>query len=89
MRRLLDAAGFADVAHATVAKVGESPSAAEAAIGLVEGNPVIGAIMERLPEALREIETAVARDIAAELGDHPVRSPLSAHIFTAKVAPTP
>jgi ubiquinone/menaquinone biosynthesis C-methylase UbiE len=89
VRQLLDAAGFAEVAHATVAKVGESPSAAEAAIGLVEGNPVIGTIMERRPEALRDIEAAVARGIAAELGDHPVRSPLSAHIFTAKVAARP
>jgi ubiquinone/menaquinone biosynthesis C-methylase UbiE len=83
MRRLLDEAGFGRVTHATVEKTGESPSAAAAAIGLVEGNPVIGTIMERGPGALRDIESAVARNVAAELGDHPVRSPLSAHIFTA------
>jgi hypothetical protein len=82
VRRLLDEAGFARVAHATVEKTGESPSAAEAAIGLVEGNPVIGTIMERGPGALRDIEAAVARNVAAELGDRPVRSPLSAHVFT-------
>ena len=81
VRRLLDEAGFARVTHATVEKTGESPSAAEAAIGLVEGNPVIGTIMERGPGALRDIEAAVARNVAAELGDHPVRSPLSAHVF--------
>ena len=40
------------------------------------------AIMDRRPEALPEIRAAVARNIAAELGDHPVRSPLRAHVFT-------
>ena len=66
----------------TVAKVGTSPSAADAATGLVEGNPVIGAIMARRPDALPDIRAAVARNIAAELGDHPVRTPLRAHVFT-------
>ena len=56
-------------------KVGTSPSARDAATGLVEGNPVIGAIMARRPDALPEIRAAVARNIAAELGDHPVRPP--------------
>ena len=64
--------------------MGESPSAAEAATGLVEGNPVYGAIMERRPEALPDIKAAVARNLAAELGDHPVRCRLRAHVFTAR-----
>jgi ubiquinone/menaquinone biosynthesis C-methylase UbiE len=84
VRSLLRAAGFADVQCVTVEKVGQSPSAAEAAIGLVEGNPVYGTIMERRPEALRDIEAAVARNLAEELGDHPLRSPLRAHVFTAR-----
>ena len=84
MRGLLDAAGFVDVASEAVEKVGTSPSADDAATGLVEGNPVIGAIMERRPEALAGIKAAVARNIAAELGDHPVRGPLRAHVFTAR-----
>jgi SAM-dependent methyltransferase len=83
VRALLDAAGFSDVRAETVEKVGQSPSAAAAALGLVEGNPIFGAIMERRPEALPEIKAAVALNIAAELGDHPVRSPLSAHVFSA------
>ena len=65
-------------------KVGTSPSAEDAATGLVEGNPVIGAIMARRPDALPDIRAAVARNIAAELGDHPVRTPLRAHVFTAR-----
>jgi SAM-dependent methyltransferase len=84
VRGLLDAAGFVDVEGVSVEKVGQSPSAADAAIGLVEGNPVLGAIMERRPAALPDIKAAVARNIAAELGDHPVRSPLRAHVFTAR-----
>ena len=84
VRGLLDAAGFADVASETVDRVGTSPSAADAATGLVEGNPVIGTIMERRPDALPDIKAAVARNIAAELGDHPVRAPLRAHVFTAR-----
>ena len=66
----------------TVEKVGRSPSAADAAMGLVEGNPVYGSIMERRPEALADIKAAVARNIAAELGERPVRSALRAHVFT-------
>lgn len=84
VRRLLDAAGFADVSHASVETVGESPSAADAAMGCVEGNPVLGTIMERRAEALPDIKAAVARNIAAELGDHPVRCRLRAHVFTAR-----
>jgi ubiquinone/menaquinone biosynthesis C-methylase UbiE len=84
VRSLLHAAGFVDVDSVNVEKVGQSPSAAETAIGLVEGNPVYGTIMERRPEALGDIKAAVARNIAAELGDRPVRSPLSAFVFSAR-----
>ena len=84
MRRLLEAAGFAEIHSESVETVGESPTAEDAARGLVEGNPVVGAIMERRPEALAEIKAAVARNIAAELGDRPVRCRLRAHVFTAR-----
>jgi ubiquinone/menaquinone biosynthesis C-methylase UbiE len=80
VRGLLGAAGFVDVEGVTVQKVGQSASAADAAIGLIDGNPVFGATMK--PGTLADIKALVAKNIAAELGDHPVRSPLSAHIFT-------
>jgi ubiquinone/menaquinone biosynthesis C-methylase UbiE len=83
LRRLLDQAGFTDVQCVTLDKIGESPSAADAATGLIEGNAILDAIMARRPEALADIKTAVARNIAQELGDHPVRCPLRAHVFTA------
>jgi len=81
---LLRDAGFADVRCERVAKDGQSPSAADAAIGLVEGNPVYGEIMQRRPEALAEIEAAVAANLARELGDRPLRAPLRALVATAR-----
>src|SRR5262249_30750332 len=83
VRRLLDGAGFSDVQCVTLDKVGQSPSAADAATGLIEGNAIFEAIMARRPEALADIKAAVARNIAAELGDHPVRFSLRAHVFSA------
>jgi hypothetical protein len=49
----------------------------------VEGNPSYVDIMNRHPGALPEIKAAVAKRVAAELGD-PVRVPLRAHVFTAR-----
>jgi ubiquinone/menaquinone biosynthesis C-methylase UbiE len=82
VRDLLDVAGFAEVQCVAVEKIGQSPSAADAATGLVDGNPVFGTIMERRPEALPDIKAAVARNIAAALGDRPVRCHLRAHVFS-------
>ena len=65
-------------------KVGTSPSAAEATIGLIEGNPIYGTIMERRPEALADIKKAVAAAIAKELGDKPVHCPERALVFSAR-----
>ena len=76
--------GFTDVDPVAVAKTGTSPSAAEAAIGLIDGNPISAAIMERKPEALADIKAAVAKNVAAQLGDRPVRAPLRAFVFTAR-----
>jgi len=82
--RLLREAGFADVQHARVEKTGISPSAVEAARGLIQGNPIGAAIVERKPGALPEVEAAVARQLTAELGDRPVRNPMRAIVWTAR-----
>ena len=84
MRRLLEGAGFVEIRSELVETIGESPSAEDAARGLIEGNAVFGSIMERRPEALRDITAAVARNVAAELGDHPVRCRLRAHVYSAR-----
>ena len=60
VRGLLESAGFEDVESERLAAAGTSPSASEAARGLIEGNPIYLAIMERRPSALADIEAAVA-----------------------------
>jgi len=83
-RALLEAAGFGQIAWTHLAKTGTSPSAADATVGLIEGNPIAGAIMARRPEALGDIKRAVAEKVASELGDDPVRAPLRALVFSAR-----
>lgn len=83
-RVLLEQAGFGQIEWTRLGKTGTSPSASDAATGLIEGSPIFGQIMERRPEALGEIKQAVAARIAAELGDKPVRIPLRAIVFSAR-----
>ena len=66
-------------------KTGTSPSAAEAATGLIEGNPIVDAIVQR--RAATRCPRSSARwrpNIAAALGDRPVRCPLRALVFSAR-----
>ena len=84
VRQWLEGAGFTQIEVAHVAAQGSSPSAAEAAIGLIEGNPIAAAIVERRADALEEVKHAVAAAVAAELGDPPVRIPLHALVFSAR-----
>jgi SAM-dependent methyltransferase len=84
VRPLLDAAGFVDVACTPVETRGESPSAADAALGLIDGNPIAAAIVERRADALGEVRAALAARLAERLGDRPLRSPLRAFVWTAR-----
>ena len=84
IRALLERTGFGQIAWTHLGKTGTSPSASEAATGLIDGNPILDVIMARRPDALGEIKRAVAARIAAELGDSPVRAPLRALVFTAR-----
>jgi protein-L-isoaspartate O-methyltransferase len=84
VRGLLEGAGFVDVLGEHVDGVGVSPSAVEAATGLIQGNPIYQTIMERRPAALKEIEAAVAARLAAALGDRPLRAPLRAIFFSGR-----
>lgn len=83
IRLLLRDAGFADCTIETVALVGESPSAREAAEGLVRGTPVVAAIRERgtVPEAV--IVAAVAEALALQIGRTPVHASLRALVVRA------
>jgi len=82
---LLERAGFQPIQWHRVDTTGTSPSARDAAVGLIEGSPIYGAIVERCAAGLDAIKAAVAANIAAELGDHPVRCSLRALVFQAIV----
>ncbi len=84
VRGWLEDAGFADVLAERLAQVGTSATTAEAATGLIEGNPIYLTIMERRPTALADIEAAVAKNLATALGDRPLRCPLRTVFFTAR-----
>ena len=65
-------------------RVVEAPSAADAAIGLVRGNPLAQAIEERGGVSVDEVTAAVARRLAAEFGDHPLRMPTRIRVVDAR-----
>jgi ubiquinone/menaquinone biosynthesis C-methylase UbiE len=79
---LFEAAGFADVRAETVDATGNAVSAADLAIGLVEGNPIAIQLIERGID-VPGYRDRVAEALVARFGDLPCRSPLSAHVFVA------
>ncbi len=83
LRRLATDAGFTEVKIETLTLEGTSPSAGEAAIGLVRGNPVVNAIRERAPERLEEIESRTRERLAGRYGSRGLRVASQAHILTA------
>jgi len=78
--------GFPQVDVSVVEGTGTSPTAADAARAMIEGTPLYGAIMQRGPDLIPEIEAAVATKVAAQLGDRPVRAPLRWLVFSARAA---
>lgn len=80
---LLAAAEFRSIKLSLLTLPSISPTALEAARGLVEGNPVIVAINERRPADVQRIVAAVAAAVAARCGDMPVRDRMQAFVCTA------
>ena len=80
---LLTAVGFKDVELSLLTLPSISPSALDAAKGLVEGNPVIVVINERSPFDVPKIVAAVAEAVANRCGDMPVRGKMQAYVCTA------
>lgn len=83
IKSLMTRAGFRDTKLSLLTLPSISPSALEAAKGLVEGNPVIVAIKERRPSDVPKIVAAVAEAVAARCGDMPVRGRMQAFVCTA------
>ena len=83
LETLLVAAGFKNIKVHSVEKEGVSPSAREAAIGMVEGNPIYGHIVAKDPKLVEVIRTAVEQKIGEAYGERPLKSPLKAWVVEA------
>jgi ubiquinone/menaquinone biosynthesis C-methylase UbiE len=83
LKRIATAAGFIDVRIDTVRVEGSSPSADDAADGLVRGTPMANTILERAPDKFAEIVGRTSECLAAEYGASPLRVPMQAHVLTA------
>jgi len=77
---LLDQAGFRDVEVHLVAKTSVARSAQELAAGLVEGHPLVDEIRLRDAACVPAVVDAVARAIARQFGEHPVKTRIAALI---------
>jgi SAM-dependent methyltransferase len=84
IRELLRAARFEVVGCERVDLEARSPSALDAARGLVTGNPVVTAVTERATAPAEEIVGAVAEALAAEGGAAPLRLPMAALVVLAR-----
>ena len=73
-------AGFKSITTTLVKKEGFSPSASDLAKGIVEGNPIYMAIVERDASLVNTIKDHVQKVLAEKFGDKDLRSPLEAWI---------
>jgi len=83
VQQLLSKTGFSGIRVATVTNTGEIESAEKAAYGLIYGLPVSLFIQKHQPEALPVILRTLQHQLAAGLGDHPLRTPQKALVFEA------
>jgi ubiquinone/menaquinone biosynthesis C-methylase UbiE len=79
LRELPTKAGFKDVKVSLVKKEGYSPSAAGLAIGIVEGNPIYLAIVEKDPSLVNKITEHVKKVLINKYGES-VKVPLQAWV---------
>ena len=83
MRGFLEGAGFRDINVTPVDFDCVSPSAADAAAGLVQGTPVVVAVKERDPAQIPKLTDAVAQALREQLGDNPCRGRMRAQVWEA------
>ena len=84
IKRVLEDAGFRDVHFDVVEKISGISRAADAATGLVQGNPVVGAIAERDPSLLPVITNAVAEALTSRFGGTNICAPMRAVVVQAR-----
>ena len=73
-------AGFKSITTTLVKKEGFSPSASDLAKGIVEGNPVYTAILERDASLVNTIRDHVQKVLTEKFGDKDLKSPLEAWV---------
>src|SRR5204863_6009351 len=80
LENLMKAAGFKNGKVTLVKKEGISPSAADVTKGMVEGNPIYLAIIEKDSSLIVPIEKKVEKTLAEKFGSKPLKSPLAAWV---------
>src|SRR5688572_18505144 len=76
-------AAFKSITTTLVKKEGVSSSATDLAKGMVEGNPVYLAILERDPSLINTIKEHIQKMLAEKFGAKPAKSPLQAWVVEA------
>lgn len=84
IQAMLRAAGFGDVRVDTLPQESRSPSARDAALGLIRGNPVGTDIRDRGTVPIDTVIDAVERALRERFGD-PLRARMRAHVIMARV----
>lgn len=84
INRVLEQAGFGEIQIDLVAKESGAVRAEDAAMGLVQGNPVAVAITERDPLLLPVITRAVAQALTDRFGETDIRAPMRAIVVQAR-----
>jgi len=82
-REWLQSSAFLEINAEKINLTGTIETAAMAAKGFIEGLPVVLAISKNNPELVPVIQHALEKALAGQLGDHPLKSRLSALVFQA------
>jgi len=82
LRLLVVGAGFPEPEIVTLDRVAEAPSAADAATGLILGNPVVDEIRQRGIDPTVVVD-ALEKALVARFGDHPLRFPTRVRVVSA------
>lgn len=80
LESLMKSAGFKNAKATLVKKDGISSGAADLAKGMVDGNPIYLAIIEKDPSSVEPIRKKVEKVLAEKFGDKPLKSPLAAWV---------
>lgn len=83
LERRLRSAGFTRIGVDSVRLRSRSPSAHDAALGMIQGTPTGAEIVAQAPERLAEISASVERALAQRFGDGAIDAEMHAFVFEA------